>query len=113
MKCHVPFMASSCIKIKLIFTVLLVILESGVFCYKDTCEYTSRDYFKCGDFCVKDWHDGITNMCNCGNERFRSNSKYCCAPASACVRTDTGANCTQGEDIFAQDQTKLNFVTHL
>ena len=38
MKCYVPFMASSCIKIKLIFTVLLVILESGVFCYKDTCD---------------------------------------------------------------------------
>ena len=62
-----------------------------MFCYKDTCDYTSRNYFKCGDFCVKD----IT--CNCGSERLRYNSEYCCAPASSCVRTETGVNCTQGE----------------
>ena len=82
------------------FIVLLVILTSGhsVECFSDTCDYTGNWYGKqylCGDICLD--HD---QFCDCSGQNITRgyyDDKYCCAPASACTRTDTGANCSSGE----------------
>ena len=84
--------------------VLLVILTYGhlVVCYNDTCAYAHQKLL-CGNVCLdKD------QSCVCGSQRIYHifhrdyelnlslDPKYCCAPASACTRTKTGANCSQG-----------------
>ena len=92
-------------KMKKSFMVVLFILTVGhaVECFNDTCDYTSNyigpnhpaHQYLCGDVCLN--HD---QPCDCGGQRIRdgwSYEKYCCAPASACTRTQEGASCSSGE----------------
>ena len=83
---------------KISFIVLLVILISGhsVLCYPDTCDYTSSGaQYLCGNICLDNSY-----LCQCGDKNITrgwSNDEYCCAPASACTWTQTGAKCSSGE----------------
>ena len=64
--------------------------------YSDTCDYTDPKgkQYLCGDICVS-----VNDICDCGGQRISSyyEYKYCCAPASACTMTITGAECSSGE----------------
>ncbi len=83
---------------KTYFIAVIAILTSGhsVECFSDTCDYTYDGLqYLCGDVCL-DWDQ----LCDCGGQnitRGYSRDKYCCAPASACTRTEAGASCSQGE----------------
>ena len=91
------------------FTVawLLVILISvhSVECYSDTCDTYHLNQFLCGDVCL----DHL-DLCECGSQNLTggySNYKYCCALASACTRTKTGAKCSSGEVLSYNSHTTL------
>ncbi len=79
------------------FIAVLVILTSGhsVECFTDTCDYTGDGQQNlCGDICLNN-----TQPCDCGGQRITRGwfKDYCCAPASACTRTQEGASCSSGE----------------
>ncbi len=93
-------MSSGSDKMMKSFIVVLVILTSGhsVECFNDTCDYDYRaKQYLCGDVCLENYQP-----CDCGDQRITEGwsygiKEYCCAPASACTRTQTGANCSSGE----------------
>ena len=94
------------------FHTVIAILISGhsVECFSDTCDYSNsgdggRQYL-CGDVCL-DWDQ----LCVCGGQSITegwSNDEYCCAPASACTRTEAGASCSQGEVLWWDSQAPCN-----
>ena len=107
-------MLSCSMKMKKSFIAILVILTSGhsveCFSFNDTCDYTDNGYqYLCGNVCVD--HD---QLCDCGglnktDEGISSGvSEYCCAPAAACTRTETGASCSEGNLLSWDSPTPCN-----
>ena len=86
------------------FIPVLVILTCGlsVECFNDTCDHDGGQYL-CGDVCLNN-----PQPCYCGGQNITrgfSSAKYCCAPASACTRTQTGASCSSGEVLSFSSHT--------
>ena len=110
----------------LLVVVLLVILTSrhSIICYRlrdlpsstksfnlpkysDRCDYNYPDspgQYLCGDVCLDQvsvlrgerW--GERDICDCGGQKINFwDFQYCCASASACIRTNTGVECSSGE----------------
>ena len=99
-------MSSGSIKMKKSFIAVLVILTSGhsVECFSDTCDYTDDGkQFLCGDVCLNN-----DQLCDCGGQNITDgyyDDEYCCAPASACTRTQEGASCSSGEVLSMKSAT--------
>ena len=94
---------------------ILVILTCGhliVKCFDDTCVYTNDQYL-CGDVCLNK-----TQPCYCDGQKitgarasfYARDSYYCCAPASDCTRTKTGAKCSTGEVLNQKSPTPCNYT---
>ena len=87
------------------FIAVLVLLTAGhsVEClgFNDNCDYTLwGEHYLCGNFCLNN-----RQTCNCGDQTIKQgwngDQRYCCAPASACTRTNRGASCSIGEALSA------------
>ena len=104
-----PIVSFACIKMKISFLTVLIILTSGhsVECYSDTCNYNNNGaQYLCGNVCLDDG-----DRCDCGDQYNRwgfNGLYYCCAPASACNSTQTAASCSSGEVLMWDSPTPCN-----
>ena len=110
--CLVPgsqILASCCFTMKFLFIVFLVLLTSGhsVLCYTDTCDYSyDGQQYLCGNICLDNG-----DLCECGDQNITrgwSYDEYCCASASSCTNTTTGAKCSEGHVLDRGSPTPCN-----
>ena len=97
------------------FMAFLFILTFGhsVECFNDTCNYDvpannwlSLAQYLCGNVCLTNYQ-----LCDCGGQNITEgwdNDIYCCAPASACTRTQTGAKCSSGKVLSLDSPAPCN-----
>ena len=94
---------------KFLFTGLIVLLTSGhsVLCYTDTCDYSyDGQQYLCGNICLDNG-----DLCECGDQNITrgwSYDEYCCASASSCTNTTTGAKCSEGHVLDRRSPTPCN-----
>ena len=102
-----PVVLSGGIKMKKSLIAFLFILTLGhsVECFNDTCD---GQQYLCGSVCLDNDH-----LCDCGGQDITQgwiNNKYCCAPPSACTRTQNqnGAKCSSGDVLSSYPPVPCN-----